>query len=261
MSAARIKLNSRYALLGRGMSSFLVVFICILSVMIFGALPFFTELLFSEFALNSLLASVRIYMPSLIKIFAGIFIFTSSLFIICPLMMGSEEWFGTAATGKSPSFYKFIYWLNARKAVRAVGFYCFLYLFYILWAVIFLTPGIALFVAAFYSLSVETIAINLLVVLLVGACVTTLTGLVFLLLTSARYFAASALFSKNPNMSIRTAIKESTALTEGQCLKIVLFKLSFLPWLPACLLILPAVYVLPYYRQACICLKLNIIRK
>ena len=47
------------------------------------------------------------------------------------------------------------------------------------------------------------------------------------------------------SMSVKRCCEEVTEL--------FLFKLSFLPWLLLCAAILPALYVIPYYKQSVTC--------
>lgn len=67
---------------------------------------------------------------------------------------------------------------------------------------------------------------------------------------STRYFAARLLLCDRYYYTVREATRLSVAATRGHRWQIVGFYLSFLPWFLLCALVLPLLYVIPYFAMA-----------
>ena len=73
--------------------------------------------------------------------------------------------------------------------------------------------------------------------------------LCFLLIRLQRYFLAQY-YLLDQETSVRKAIRASIHASKGICDEIFAFKLSFLPWGIASILVLPLLYVSPYYSMS-----------
>ena len=71
----------------------------------------------------------------------------------------------------------------------------------------------------------------------------------FLLIRLQRYFLAQY-YLLDQETSVRKAIRASIHASRGICDEIFAFKLSFLPWGIASILVLPLLYVSPYYSMS-----------
>ncbi len=91
----------------------------------------------------------------------------------------------------------------------------------------------------------------------IGLAALALAGFVFYLLFIQRYSKAVFYLASYRDFSVLDAINESVRRTDGIRGDILLFKLSFLPWFLLCIGILPALYVIPYYKQSVTCLFLS----
>lgn len=78
-------------------------------------------------------------------------------------------------------------------------------------------------------------------------------GAFFFVLSLQKYSRAEFLLAAYPSLSAADAVKLSRMRPNGEDRKIVLFKLSFLPWFAACIFILPLPFVLLYYKQSITC--------
>ncbi len=90
-----------------------------------------------------------------------------------------------------------------------------------------------------------------------GLSILAVAGFFFWLIFIQRYSKAMFYLASYKDFSAGEAIKESVRKTRDNLFDILLFKLSFLPWLVLCLGILPALYVIPYYKQSVTCLFLS----
>ena len=73
--------------------------------------------------------------------------------------------------------------------------------------------------------------------------------LCFLLIRLQRYFLAQY-YLLDQETSVRKAVRASIHASKGICDEIFAFKLSFLPWGIASILVLPLLYVSPYYSMS-----------
>lgn len=90
-----------------------------------------------------------------------------------------------------------------------------------------------------------------------GIAALALIGFVFYSVFIQRYSKSLFYLACYRNFSPADAIRESVRKTQGICGDILLFKLGFLPWFLLCIGILPALYVIPYYKQSLTCLFLS----
>jgi hypothetical protein len=90
-----------------------------------------------------------------------------------------------------------------------------------------------------------------------GVICLALTGLVFYFLITQKYSKSWFFLACYSDFTASDAIKESVRKTQNSLAEILFFKLGFTPWFLACLMILPAFFVLPYYKQSVTCFYLS----
>lgn len=78
-------------------------------------------------------------------------------------------------------------------------------------------------------------------------------GLVFYLITVQKYSKAWFFLACYSDFTAADAIKESIRKTQSRLTEIFFFKLGFVPWFLLCAGILPAFFVVPYYKQSVTC--------
>lgn len=88
---------------------------------------------------------------------------------------------------------------------------------------------------------------------LAGAGILFVAGFFFYLIYVQRYSKSLFFLACYKDFTAADAIKESVRKTNDRCAEILVFKLSFLPWFLLCIGILPALYVIPYYKQSVTC--------
>ena len=89
--------------------------------------------------------------------------------------------------------------------------------------------------------------------LLIGSAALTAAGLLFWGIAVQRYARAGFYLAAYGDISPVQAISMSVKRCREELTELFLFKLSFLPWLLLCAAILPALYVIPYYKQSVTC--------
>lgn len=92
---------------------------------------------------------------------------------------------------------------------------------------------------------------------LTGLSILAFAGLFFYSVFIQRYSKAWFYLACYGDFSAGDAIKESVRKTQNKLAETFFFKLSFAPWFLLCAAILPAFYVVPYYKQSLTCLYLS----
>lgn len=174
-----------------------------------------------------------------------------SFILLVPLHLGITSWYHSLSDGISDDilsifgffanrkmFFRSL-WLSINTGVRVL-LYAVLYLIVpsagILFSIRLLNSSLSS--GAFISSMTLVFSIALFVLLL---C--------FLLIRLQRYFLARY-YLLDQETSVRKAIRASIHASRGICDEIFLFKLSFLLWGVSSILVLPLLYVSPYYSMS-----------
>ncbi len=109
----------------------------------------------------------------------------------------------------------------------------------------------------YFQIKKEPMSVRAVGAFSVGIAALALIGFAFYSVFIQRYSKSVFYLACYRNFSPADAIRESVRKTQGICGDILLFKLGFLPWFLLCMGILPALYVIPYYKQSLTCLFLS----
>lgn len=109
----------------------------------------------------------------------------------------------------------------------------------------------------YFQIKKEPMSVRAVCAFSAGIAVLALIGFAFYSVFIQRYSKSVFYLACYRNFSPLDAIRESVRKTQGICGDILLFKLGFLPWFLLCIAILPALYVIPYYKQSLTCLFLS----
>ncbi len=90
-----------------------------------------------------------------------------------------------------------------------------------------------------------------------GMIILAIAGFGFYLLFTQRYSKSMFYLACYKDFTVNDAISESVKRTKEKCADILFFKLGFVPWFLLCVLIFPAFFVIPYYKQSVTCLFLS----
>lgn len=86
--------------------------------------------------------------------------------------------------------------------------------------------------------------------IVIGIAAAFLIGAIAFSIHIQKYSRAEFYLAAYRGISPIDAIKLSVKHTEGKLINTALFKIGFLPWILLCVLGLPVLYVLPYYKQS-----------
>lgn len=236
---SRIKLSARAALSG----SYLKVLPVVTAMMFFTMIFAVCNFIFNRFFANgNVLLTVGFYLVFLLLFVA----------IISPLRLNLEIKHFTLAVRN----------ISTKKAgfkafAKSCGMTAILFIFKALSLLVYEFIPIASAIIFGLYLSQKSVSAKAFVAILAGISAAFLIGLFFYFLTVQRYSKAMFFLICYENLSVIDAIKESVRKTKNKCTEILIFKLSFLPWFLLCIAVVPALFVIPYYKQSITCRFLN----
>lgn len=239
-----IKAESKALISGKRGKALLIVlfgilFCAVMTAIIFGAI--FISRVFKDFGVGVTIASAAVL----------IFLSLITLCVYSSAAIGEKAWYGGLTGNKRNCARRLFFWFRPKNAFRALWFNVLLFLIKTMWAIVFFLPSIIFLWSVYYLSASGGLELYLFISLAVGGVLLAVSGLVFYLIATERYFIAGYLFSSDPRLSAMTAIRQSKNLLDGHIFEIVRFKLSFIPWILSCIFIAPAFYVIPYYKESC----------
>ncbi|MBR4858263.1 MAG: hypothetical protein IKU08_03670 [Clostridia bacterium] len=125
------------------------------------------------------------------------------------------------------------------------------------WLLFFEAIPVCLWLMLLFQIRITDVSVNAAFTVTAGIVLLGISGLVFWLIFIQRYSKAMFFLACYKDFTPADAIRESVRRTKDCVAEIFLFKLSFLPWFLLCLLVLPAFYVIPYYKQSVTCFFLR----
>lgn len=147
--------------------------------------------------------------------------------------------------------------IGLHGALKACDLCVRLFLIKLFWFAVF--ESIPVFSALLFAYQIKSVSVSLKAAYAVatGLSLLACAGIVFWLVFIQRYSKSMFYLACYKDFTAADAINESVRKSKNRMAEIFLFKLSFAPWLLLCLLILPAFYVIPYYKQSVTCLFLS----
>lgn len=142
-------------------------------------------------------------------------------------------------------------------AVKSCGLSLCLFGLKLFWLTVFEAIPILSALILVLQLKKEPISLRAACAFAAGIGVLAVIGLGFWFLFIQRYSKAMFYLACYRDFSVTDALNESVKRTKGRLGEILFFKLGFLPWFVLCIGILPALYVIPYYKQSLTCLFLS----
>lgn len=250
MKNGKIKGNAKWLLAGHGFACALAVFAYICVWLAFGNSARAVNLIFTDTSVKNTLTSVDPLLYSGLRLLASCAALILSAFAIGAFRTGIDAWFWKRSTREYASYDLFFkgflmfgksawLWISLKIINTAA-------------LIVFLIPA-GIFGSVFYYLAVNDFSVYTVLAAALAALISALGGILFSWTYMQKFALSTYFISENPLMSAWGAIRESAVYMTGNERKLIMHKISFLPWLLSCVLILTAFYVLPYYYQSCAC--------
>lgn len=231
---SRTKLSARLALSGAYLKTLPALTLIMFTVFVFTlsnpiANMFFDKKYYSViFAVLSLSVFVAIVSP------ARLYLETKH-FMIARGLKNISASTGFSGFGKSLVLYPLIFFIR------------------IFWLAVFEAVPVSSAIMFYFYLNENSLSLRASVVVCVGTAFLFVTGLGFYSVFIQRYSKAAFYLACYKDFSALDAIKESVRKTRNRLVDILLFKLGFIPWFLLCIGIVPALFVIPYYKQSLTC--------
>ena len=256
---SKIRHNSRLRMRGKW-SSALTIFAVTTAVTLFLslALEFTTYLLttykvqlISPFDWNTVTGDN--ILNALIPFFIAIPVLLIMIFIYNPLQMGEASFYWHNANNRDASAQCVLEWFHKKRYCRAVGAMFLVRVYEVLWGILCFLPTLLVYPLAYvylkdtkqYSDVLMATCLMFMAMILLGV------GLYAFLRVIQRYFLVPYLMASDENLKAGEALRASKAAMAGKSARVLHFQFTFLGWFFLCIFVLPLIYVIPYFRQAC----------
>lgn len=219
------------------------LFILLFSNNLFVAVRYLWDYMSQTEAFSFLTGSVK---DVSLAVFYG-FCILLSVAIAAPLKYSREIWFYETSKKSKMKIRKLFWAYSPKRFFKSVHLYFSLLFVKSLWAMLFFFPCAAMTGYLVYSLQ-GGISQTMLLLICSSVGISFLCGLYFTFVTFQRYSLCCILFYENDGISPFEAMRFSAKLMDEHCFRLSGLKISFLPWIISCALILPVFYVYPYYK-------------
>ncbi len=176
-----------------------------------------------------------------------------SFLILAPLEVGITAWNYGLSEGKSPEVLQIFNCFSSRLYFKSLTLKIHLWGRRLLWALVFFAIPAAILGGSIWALTYGPYYLRGDLAIILGSCgllfggaLTLLFG-IFYAIHIQKYFLAEY-YLVNEGCGVWTALKKSRHASRGKRGEIFLFRLGYLPWFLSCLLVVPCMYVLPYYN-------------
>lgn len=175
-------------------------------------------------------------------------VFLLAVFFVTPLIFGYAKWSYSIASGKdSPMSLLFYYFTGIKKYFKTIGIIFSLSIRiagYTLFS--FLPSAFVYSISIFYS-RLNTYSQYIYMVIIGFIWLALLMGISFGIYSVLKYVLVLYLHVEDPSLNGFQLIRLSSSLMKGQRRSAFFLAASFLPWLISCILIIPIIFVVPYF--------------
>lgn len=226
-----------------------IAFFLLISIGLYFFISNFQELLNLAVNFFDLKSSFLNYNSFLIP--CALIVFISTFFLLSILKSLREGWFISKIKNKNIKFKNVFKMIKEAGILRSLCLYLWLAVLRIMWVIVFFVPTVfylKVSLSLFKGYEATPFAA---IVLLAGFVLIFLIGLTSFLCLIQKYFLCYYLLLNNLELRLKDVIYQSQNLCEGKLLKILLFKLKFIPSFLLCVFIFPVFRVYTFYKQSC----------
>lgn len=244
-----IKIKARYSMQGSKGRYCFYLFAATVSVIYFTVSGYAADFILTLPAVNGYLTGIFPYFPQIIAIILcavnTVFftVFTSALLLNADSIFASNALFK-----KQPHD-----WFNLKGFLKSARLFTCLFLIKAALLAAWLALPSALSAVLIFLLKRGEMNRTFLFFCVAGIALIFAAGLFFYALSAQDLICARFLLAAHPHLSPLAAISMSRKKVRGSRLALLAFRLSFLPWLAACIFGFPVFYLWPYYRQSLAC--------
>lgn len=167
---------------------------------------------------------------------------------ISAIRLGEQFLYFIKASGGRGRFLLLFHFCTFKRSIKAFVLYFRLFLFKFVWLIYYMFPCVLCYGLTAYLYFQESLLPAVFYILIAGSSLLFSYCLFMWRITSYRYSAAAYYISLKPHISVKEAIRKSICFTDGFLREYALEEGSFFGWLLSCVLIIPAIYVIPYFK-------------
>ncbi len=249
MEMSYFKLNAKKRMMNNYFKCFIVSVFPFMTVVLLIISNYFLVELLNSRSFNVFLLQYAVYVRiSLltISVILSVFIWKSVQFLV-------DSYFLLKALNKNVTFRKTIKCVSFRQCFTFFMVSIVRFFLSISWLVVYLSPSIIILGLLLYSYRSENNGFNINLTLFVSAIMLFIIGLSFLYITLKRYAMCSSVILTDEEKNPLKVIVKSIEIMENHSIKYAFYCVSFLGWLLLCLLIIPLIYVVPYFKMSKSC--------
>ena len=180
--------------------------------------------------------------------FDVVFISLVVLLFISALRLGEQFLYFIKASGGKGRGGLLFHFFTFKKSFRAMFFYMYVNSLKLFWLAYYLIPCSVCYSLAYYLYNNGSLLPVVFYTIIAGGSVLLSYCIFMWRVTLARYNAAPYYLCLNNKISPKAAVEKSITFTDGFLRDSVLFDGSFMGWLLSCGVVLPLVYVVPYFK-------------
>ena len=181
-----------------------------------------------------------------------------SLIILTPLSFGFLETCSKVLNNEQTSIFAMFRWCTSfKKIFCSIALTIVIGIFIFLWSILFMLPGIILYLCAFM---IPNLSITSYLTLVTWGTILIFVGIFVSFIRTASYIMARCLFASDPTLGIRGALKECRKVSKGRHTEYFVLCLSFILWLIASNLTygIVGLYATPYFYMTTILFIKNV---
>lgn len=195
-------------------------------------------------------------MTALLAVVLAICLYTV-LALCAGLRLGEERLYYSRAEGNHGSFRLLFCYLSPKKSFHALRLYVVLAVRKLLWLLLYMTPAAAGGVFVWFFSKSQSLSTAVYYTLIGGVSLLFTVSLFYCGTVSQRYSAAPYYFCLSKKKSVRSAISKSVRFTDGFLKDGAVLRFTMSGWVLLCSLIVPFIYVVPYFHLANACLTVR----
>lgn len=246
MEMSYFKLNAKKRMMKNYLKCFIVSVFPFMTIVLLVILNYFFVRLLKSISFSTFLLPYAMYINvSLLGLS-----FILSLFIWKSVQFLTDSYFLLKALNKNTTFAKTIKCVSFRQCFTFLTVSIIRFLLSISWFVVYLSPCIITSGLLLYSYRMENNGFNINLTLFVSAIMLFIIGLSFLYITLKRYTMCSSVILTEEEKNPLKVVAKSIELMENHSVECAFYCLSFIGWLLLCLLIIPLIYVVPYFKMS-----------
>ena len=251
METSYFKLNAKRRMMKNHFKCFIVSVFPFMTVLLLTIFNYFLVKVLNGISFNAILLPYAMYIRLLLlatSIILSIFIWKSVQLVV-------DGYFLSKVHVKNITLRQMIKCITFRQCLTFFLVSIIRFFLSISWFVFYFSPCIAVFCLLLYSYQNEKNGFKINLTLIVSAIMLLIIGLSFLYITLKRYSMCSSVILNDEEKNPLKVIARSAEIMENHSVQYAFYCLSFSGWLLLCLLIIPVIYVVPYFKMSKFCFR------